>query len=281
MLVNTPIRLAVMLIAAVLLVAFYSLSIAQDVPQKATWFVVEPNFVPPNIYGKKIKIKIGPSYKFVNYNVYEQLKIAMEYLWRPLEANSKRVLTMYDLGELSLMDMKMIDRATPDEADPPIAAFLLSTDEGAYIGTPFKWNKQIGDTMRAAVSLEQKYPKLKAGKTMVVFADDVLAHAAFEQMKFRIMGGTSISPQLQVDEALKSLGAAYNVYAKWNPEDLKMLLEGNPDPIEVRQPHRPIYFGINFEIVGLSAKPVGKVISISGAGGERLGYSHPAWPVED
>lgn len=271
----------VALIVAALIITVYSLSVAQDVPAKNTWQAVEPELLPVDLVGKGINIKVGHSYKFVNYDAAEQAKLGVQYLWKPREANAKRVLTVYDLSRFSATDWITIDNATPPDENPPLAAFLVPAGNDAYIGTPFKWNTQIGDTMRAAVSLENRHPKIMASTTMSIFADDVLTRAAYNQampvLQGKVLGPTGV----EMMSSFKRAGIKYTGPATgWTSGEIRLMKAGNSGPINTRQPKIHIYIAFDREFVGLSVQPVGRVISVSGIGGERLGYKHPAWPTE-
>ena len=273
------------LIVAALIATVYSLSVAQDVPAKNTWQAVEPELLPPDLVGRSINIKVGRSYKFVNYDATEQAKLGVQYLWKPREANAKRVLTVYDLSRFSATDWITIDNATLPDDDPPLAAFLVPAGKAASVGTPFKCNDQIGDTMRAAVSLENKHPKIKASKTLKIFADDLVSLAAHKQaspfLQSKFQGKVSGPVGEKTLSSLNLAGIKYTVPAKgWTPDEMRLMKAGNPGPINAKQPKKHIYIAFDREFEHLSIKPLGKVISVSGVGGQSLGYTHSAWPTE-
>ncbi len=268
-------------IVAVLIFVGYSLSMAQSAPLKDTWQAVEPELVPANIAGKKIRIKVGHSYKLVNYDAAEQARLGVQYLWKPREANAKRVLTVYDLSKFSLRDWVTIDQATPPDENPPLAAFLVPAGDDTYIGTPIKWNTQMGDAMRAAVSLEKKHPKIMASDTLIIFAGDVLERAAKNQVMPALEGKASGPIWDQKFFNFKRAGIRYDaVPMGWTPDELRLMEAGDPAPMVAKQPKNPVYIAFDREFVELSVQPVGQVISVSGIGGERLGYKHPEWATE-
>ena len=269
------------LIVTALIAAIYSLSVAQDVPAKNTWQAVEPELLPTDLVGKGINIKVGHSYKFVNYDAAEQAKLGVQYLWKPREANAKRVLTVYDLSRFSATDWITIDNATPPDEDPPLAAFLVPVGDDVYIGTPLKWNKQLGAAMRAAVSTENKHPKMMASTTMRIFAADVLTRAAYNQAMPVLQGKVSGPIGAETLSSFKRAGIKYTGPATgWTSGEIQLMKAGNPGPINAKQPKIDIYIAFDREFVGLGVQPVRRVISVSGIGGERLGYKHPAWPTE-
>ena len=268
-------------IVAVLIFVGYSLSMAQSAPLKDTWQAVEPELVPANIAGKKIRIKVGPSYKLVKYDAAEQAKLGLQYLWKSREANAKRVFTVYDISKFSLSDWITIDQATPSDEDPPLTALLMAIDDDVYIGTPVKWNKQLGDMMRAAVSLEEDYPAIKASAALKVLADDVLSRAAYYQAMRAKKGNMTGAIWKATQSNFKRAGIKYDgVSTGWTSDELQLMKAGDPAPMMVKEPLKPVYMAFDREFEHLSIKPFGKVISVSGAGGQRLGYTHPAWPTE-
>ena len=274
-------RLTGVLIVAALIAAAYSLSVAQDVPAKDTWQAVNPELLPADMAGKGIKIKVGQSYKFVNYDTAEQARLGFQYIWRPREANAKRVLTVYDLSRFSATDWITIDNATPPDDDPPLAAFLVPVGDDVYIGIPLKWNKQLGAAMRAAVSTEIKHPKMMASTTMRIFADDVLTRAAYQPAMPVLQGKVSGPTEIEMLSSFKRAGIRYDaVPMGWTPDELRLMKAGDPAPMVAKQPKNPVYIAFDREIAGLSIEPLGRIISVSGVGGERLGYKHPAWPLE-
>ena len=270
-----------LIVTALIAAVVNSLSVAQGVPAKDTWQAVEPELLPANIAGKKIRIKVGHSYKLVNYDAAEQARLGVQYLWKPREANAKRVLTVYDLSRFSATDWITIDNATPPDDDPPLAAFLVPAGDDVYIGTPLKWNKQLGEAMRAAVSTEFKHPAIMASTTMRIFADDVLTRAAYKQAMPVLQGKVSGPTGVEMLSSFKRAGIRYDgVATGWTSDELQLMKAGYPGPINAKQPKIHIYIAFDREFVGLSVQPVGRVISVSGIGGERLGYKHPAWPAE-
>ena len=271
----------VALIVAALIATVYSLSVAQDVPAKNTWQAVKPELLPADLVGKGINIKVGHSYKFVNYDAAEQAMLGVQYLYKPREANAKRVLTVYDLSKFLLKDWVTIDQATPPDENPPLAAFLVPVGDDVYIGTPLKWNKQLGAAMRAAVSTENKHPKMMASTTMRIFADDVLTRAAHKQAMPVLQGKVSGPTGVEMLSSFKRAGIRYDaVPMGWTPDELRLMKAGDPAPMVAKQPKNPVYIAFDREFADLSIEPLGRIISVSGVGGERLGYQHPAWPLE-
>ena len=268
-------------IVTALMAAVYSLSVAQGVPLENKWLPVVPQLLPADMVGKGIEIKVGRSYKLVNYDAVEQAKLGLQYFLEPREANAKRVLTIYDLSKFSLKDWMTIDQATPPDEDPPLAAFLVPAGNEAYIGTPFKWNNQIGDTMRAAVSLEEKHPKIKASETLKILADDLVSLAANSQALPMLQGKVSGPTWEETVANFKRAGIKYDVVATgWTPEELQSMKAGNPAPMMAKQPNKRIYMAFDREFEHLSVEPLGRVISVSGVGGQRLGHTQAAWPNE-
>ena len=268
-------------IVAVLIAVGYSLSMAQSAPLKDTWQAVEPELVPANIAGKKIRIKVGASYKLVKYDAAEQAKLGFQYLYKPREANAKRVLTVYDISRFSLNDWITIDQATSSDEDPPLTALLKAVGDNEYIGTPIKWNKQLGVLMRAAVSLEEEFPEIKASMSLKVLADDVLTHAAYNQATRAIKGKMTGEILNATRSNFKRAGINYDDVAMgWTSNELKSMMAGDPAPMMAKENMKPIYMAFDREFEHLSIKPFGKVISVSGVGGQMLGYTHPAWPTE-
>lgn len=269
------------LVVTALITTAYSLSVAQDVPAKDKWRVVEPMLLPVDIVGKNIEIKVGSSYKFVEYDATEQVKLGVDYAWRPREADAKRVLVIYDISKFSAKDWKSIDEATPPDKAPPLAALLMAVEKDVYIGTPIKWNNQLGEVMRAAVSLEEDFPAIKASAALKVLADDILSHAANYQAMQAITGKATGKIRDVTLSNFKRAGIKYDSVAMaWTSDELQLMMAGNPAPIMAKEPKKPIYMAFNQEFENLSVKPLGKIISVSGVGGERLGYDHPAWPDE-
>lgn len=275
-------RSTAVLIVTALVAAVYSISMAQGVLPENKWQAVNPLLLPADIVGTGVKIKVGQSYKFVDYGVAEQAKLGVQYIWRPREANAKRVLMIYDMNSFSAKDWITLDKATPPDKTPPLAALLMAVDDGAYIGTPIKWNLQMGEAMRAAVSLEQRHPAIMASNALTIFANDVLARAAHIQVIQLLQGNVSGPNWDQMLFDFKRAGIKYDaVQMGWTPDELQLINAGNPAPMMAKQPKNPVYIAIDREIDGLSVEPLGRVVSVSGLGGERLGYKHSAWPTEN
>ena len=114
-----------------------------------------------------------------------------------------------------------------------------------------------------------------------IFADDLVSLAARKQA-MPVLQGKVLGPV--GDETLSTLelaGIKYIVPAKgWTADEMRLITAGDPGPINAKRPKKRIYIAFDREFVGLSVQPLGRVISVSGIGGEKLGLKHPAWPTE-
>lgn len=218
-----------------------------------------------------VRIKVGYRYNLETYDLPARVAWMGEVFWSPERAAARRLFDMYDPSAMSSEDWGRIRVAFEDN---PSRMIFVTIEDGSYVGTPVKWNKQIADMMGDAITIAERSQGPGAFRLTSGVVNIVMANVIGEAMRetHGLISSDIIRPL--------ALDADYEAAINW----LEAQAKGgdNADMLALYgSANGPFYVGFSDVPDELQTQPVEQLITYSGAYGQPLGAVMPSWPSND